>query len=189
MVTQGPRVESKDILSAHQQKRNAKHQVLEQCFSWETSLLSQLQSENGVIRKVDCSRVMVNKLNPQTQIDNLNQLYQEQTSLLKYLAVIDTRTVIVLTDSLTTPTDSAFLHKSDIKPRIELQLFYKQIQVASLDLKMSKESYLPSLVAFAQHYYQAQNNDFNRTIYRIDQNTVYVLRIFHGSKLLDITSL
>lgn len=28
-----------------------------------------------------------------------------------------------------------------------------------------------------------------RVIYRIDQDTVYILRIFHGSKLLDIASL
>lgn len=121
--------------------------------------ISRLQSENGIIRKVDYSRVMVTKSNLQTQIDNLARVYQEQTSLLKFLAGIDTRTTIVLTDSLTASVDSGSLHQRGIEPRIELQLFDKQIQVASLNLTISKESHLPSLTAFAQHYYQAQNND------------------------------
>jgi outer membrane protein TolC len=121
--------------------------------------ISRLQSENGVIRKVDYSRVMVTKSNLQTQIDNLNRLHQEQTGLLKFLAGIETHTSIALTDSLTAPVDSGSLHHQNIEPRIELQLFDKQIQVASLNLKISRESHLPSLAAFAQHYYQAQNND------------------------------
>jgi outer membrane protein TolC len=44
--------------------------------------IAKLQSENGLLRKVDYSMVSVNKNNLQPQIDNLEQLYQQQQSCL-----------------------------------------------------------------------------------------------------------
>lgn len=123
--------------------------------------IAKLQNENGIIRKVDYSRVSVNKSNLQTQIDNLEQLYHQQLGMLKYLIGIDVTAKVELSDSLSISTINTSFEESNFNNRTELKLLDKQIEIISLTRKMNLQSYLPSLVGFGQYYYQGQRNEFD----------------------------
>ncbi len=123
--------------------------------------ISKIQQESGVIRKVDYSRVVVNKSNLQTQIDNLNQLYQQQLGLLKYLIGIDLNSKVELSDSLTISPVETALSTPDFRNRTELQLLDKQMVVTTLNRDINKQAYLPTLSGFGQYYYQGQRDQFD----------------------------
>lgn len=120
--------------------------------------IAKTQALNGIIRKVDYSQILVNKLNLQTQIDNLNRLYQEQVGMLRYLLDIDPAISVELTDSLTSNVNAVRIN-NEVSSRIELRLLDSRIQIAELNLKLVKSFYLPSLSFFVNHYYQSQRND------------------------------
>jgi outer membrane protein len=121
--------------------------------------IAKLQSENGMIRKVDYSRVSVNKSNLQTQIDNLDQLYHQQLGLLKFLIGINANASVELSDSLSPSGISKSI--PDFSKSSELQLIDKQIEVSSLTRKFNRQSGLPVLSGFGQFYYEGQRNEFD----------------------------
>ncbi|MBN1789619.1 MAG: TolC family protein [Bacteroidales bacterium] len=123
--------------------------------------IAKLQNENGVIRKIDYSRVSVNKSNLQTQIDNLEQLYLQQISLLKYIIGLDMGTKIELSDSLSFTQSEISTQLPDFNNRTELKLLDKQMEVTSLTRRFNQQSYLPGLAGFGQYYYQGQRNEFD----------------------------
>ncbi|HEX3007569.1 MAG TPA: TolC family protein [Bacteroidales bacterium] len=123
--------------------------------------IAKLQNENGVIRKIDYSRVTVNKSNLQTQIDNLEQLLQQQLGLLKYLVGIDMGTKIELSDSLSFTSAVSHERQPNFGERTELKLLENQIDIASLTRKYNRQQYLPTLSGFGQYYYQGQRNEFD----------------------------
>jgi outer membrane protein len=126
-----------------------------------TQDIAKLQSENGIIRKVDYARVSVNKNNIQTQIDNLNQLYQQQIGLLKYLIGINASEKIELSDSLAFSSVKASTELPDFNSRTELKLLDKQLEITSLTRKFNQQSYLPTLSGLGQYYYQGQRDEFD----------------------------
>ncbi len=123
--------------------------------------IAKLQSENGVIRRVDYSRVSVNKNNLQTQIDNLEQLYYQQLGLLKYIIGLNVVAKVELSDSLSFSPINTYPALPDFNNRTELKLLDKQIEVTSLTRKFNQQSYLPTLAGFGQYYYQGQRNEFD----------------------------
>ncbi len=123
--------------------------------------ITKLQSQNGVIRKVDHSRVQVNKSNLQTQIDNIDQLYIQQLGLLKYLIRIEQNKNIILTDTISggaylTPSDSI-----DTQKRFEIQLLENRIKLTELTRKSVNAANVPTLAGFGQYYIQGQRNEFD----------------------------
>ncbi len=123
--------------------------------------IAKLQNENGIIRKVDYSRVMVNKTNLQSQIDNLELLYHQELGLLKHLIGIEPATDVELCDSLTSTTIETSEESPDFNIRTELKLLDKQTELAMLTLQSDKQAYLPTLSAFGQYYSQGQRNKFD----------------------------
>ncbi len=122
--------------------------------------ITKLQEQAGIIRKVDHDQVLVDQNNLQTEIDNLNQLYEQQLNLLKYITGIDLNTNIELTDSLTVPHSI----NGDIQAwenRTGIKQLDAQLEMARLSLKMNKQEYLPVLSGFAQYYYQGQRDRFD----------------------------
>jgi outer membrane protein TolC len=120
-----------------------------------------LQQENGVVRKIDYSKVWVNKNNQQTQIDNLEQLYQQQLGLLKYLIGIHINSKVELSDSLTFTSDLQNFEFPDFNKQSELRLLDKQIELTSLNRKVNQQSYRPTLSGSGQYYYDGQQDEFN----------------------------
>ncbi|MDD3062049.1 MAG: TolC family protein [Massilibacteroides sp.] len=122
--------------------------------------ITKLQEQVGIIRKVDREQVLVDQNNLQTEIDNLNQLYEQQINLLKYLTGINLNINIELTDSLTVP-ESINEDVQAWENRTEMKLLDAQLERARLSLKMSKQEYFPVLSGFAQYYYQGQRDRFD----------------------------
>jgi outer membrane protein len=123
--------------------------------------IAKLQNENGIIRKIDYSRVSVNKSNLQTQIDNLDQLYWQQLGLLKYLIGLEMSTKIELSDSLTFSAAEISNQLPDLSNRTELKLLDKQMEITALTRKFNQQSYMPTLAGFGQYYYHGQRNAFD----------------------------
>jgi len=119
------------------------------------------QRENGIARKIDYSKVLVNKNNLQTQIDNLGQLYSQQLGLLKFLTGMDPLNKVELTDSLSYSTDANPSGLPDFENISDMKLMDEQIQITSLNKKSNQQSYLPTLTGAGQLYYQGQQNEFN----------------------------
>jgi len=119
------------------------------------------QNENGVIRKIDYSRVLVSKNNMQTQIDNLDQLEQQQIGLLKYCIGLPVETEVELADSLSLPLTQLTPENPNFSNRTELALIDKQIEINKLKVKINRNTYLPTLSGFGQLYYEGQQNTFN----------------------------
>jgi len=119
------------------------------------------QSENGVARKIDYSKVLVTKNNLQTQLDKLVQLYEQQIALLKFLTGMDFKIKVELTDSLSFSQMAQISELSDFNGRTAIKILDKQMEVASFNKNASLQSYLPSLSASGQLFYQGQQNDFN----------------------------
>lgn len=123
--------------------------------------IAKVQNENGVIRKIDYSRISVNKSNLMTQIDNLNRLLQQQEGFLKYLTGVDVTSSIELTDSLASEPIEIPSVTPDFNNRTELELLDSQLELATLSRKMNQQQYLPMLSGFGQYYYQGQRNEFD----------------------------
>lgn len=145
--------------------QSTRNQITQLQISWQNmerlGQIAKLQSENGVIRKIDHAKVSVNQNNLQTQIDNLEQLYQEQISLLKYLSGIDVEREIVLTDSLQQTVEISLHETPGFANRMELKLIDTQRETTFLTQKVERESYLPSLSVIGQFYFQGQRNEFD----------------------------
>ena len=118
------------------------------------------QNENGVARKIDFSKVLVNKNNLQTQIENLILLRDQQLGLLKFLIGMDENRKVELTDSLTCNDDQPST-LPNLNNLSELKLIDGQIEITTLNKKANQQSYLPTLSGSGQLYYQGQQNEFN----------------------------
>jgi outer membrane protein len=123
--------------------------------------IAKLQQENGIILKADYSRLIVTKTNLQTQIDNLNQLYQQQLGMLKYLLGLTQNLKVDLTDSLSVPATETSIIPPDFRNRTEIQILNKQLELTSLTKAMNKQAYLPTLSGFGQFYFQGQRDQFD----------------------------
>jgi outer membrane protein len=123
--------------------------------------IAKLQSENGIIRKVDHSRVLVDISNLQNQVDNLTQLYNQQTELLKYISGIKPECRISLSDSIDFTTDVTIVKQSNLSERSEIRLLDKQMTITELSAKSNRQAYLPSLYGFGEYYFHGQRNEFD----------------------------
>lgn len=123
--------------------------------------IAKIQYANEIIRRTDYSRVLVNKNNLQSQVDNLRQLHEQQLDLLKYLVGLELKTTISLSDSLSLSKNVISFDLPCFSNRTEIQLIDEQMSITLLASKTNRQSYLPSLSAFGQYYYQGQRNGFD----------------------------
>ncbi len=123
--------------------------------------IARLQKENGIILKVDYSRIVVTKTNLQTQIDNLTQMYDQQLGMLKYLIGVKQDLKVELSDSLSVLSLDTSCSFPDFSNRTELQMLDKQVELTSLTRTMNKQAYLPSVSGFGQFYFQGQRDQFD----------------------------
>ena len=123
--------------------------------------ITELQQQNGIIRKVDHDQVLVDQNNLKTEIDNLNLLYEQQISLLKHLTGIDLSFAVDLRDSLTLTPEPDDENIQAWKERTEIKNLDAQIEQSMQSGKMNKQEYLPVLSGVAQYYYEGQQDEFN----------------------------
>ncbi len=127
----------------------------------------------GFVRNVDLERIMVNRGNLLTEINDLENLYSEQLSLLRHtigLPPNSTETLgkgkfdLRLTDSLGLPLLD-FSNKPDGSNesaiRNELSLLQKNKEIAVISRDMASRYYYPIISLYGQYYYQAQREKFD----------------------------
>jgi outer membrane protein TolC len=119
------------------------------------------QSNQGIVLKIDHSRVLVYINNICTQIENLELLYQHQTGWLKYLSGIDLSRKLILTDSLRPEILTSSALPPDYSNHSAIRYLDKQIEITRLSKASQSQEILPSLSGFAQFYYQGQQNEFD----------------------------
>jgi outer membrane protein TolC len=119
------------------------------------------QSDNGMIRKVDHDRVVINRANIQSHIDNLRYLHKKQLGLLCFLVGLDPNSNIILTDSLA--AGSLYIPDKIFDPanKTGIQMIKAQIEITSLSKKSKLQESLPSLTGYGQYYFQGQRNQFD----------------------------
>ncbi|MCU0473383.1 MAG: TolC family protein [Bacteroidales bacterium] len=123
--------------------------------------ITRSQSDNGMIRKVDHDRVVVNRANIQSHIDNLQYLHKKQLGLLCFLVGLDLNSSIILTDSLA--AGSLYIPDKIFDPANKpgIQIIEAQIEITSLSKKSKLQESLPSLTGYGQYYFQGQRNQFD----------------------------
>lgn len=58
-------------------------------------------------------------------------------------------------------------------------------KIYSLDTLPERFAYIPENSYFGTNYRHINHKKY-RAVYKIDRNSVYILRVFHGSKLLNL---
>lgn len=117
------------------------------------------QYNSGLIIRIDLDRIVVQKLNLQTEIDRLEVLYQQQLDMQKYYMGIPSGTEIDLADSIS--TDQIPLKQGKPENHIDIRMFEMQKEVAQTSIRISQASFYPNLTFVVHTNYINQSNDFS----------------------------
>ena len=120
-----------------------------------------LQKENGVARGIDYSKVLVNKNNLQTQIDNLKQLQNQQLNMLKYIIGEPLTSAVVLSDNMVYVAENKSGNSPEVDKLTDIMLLDKQIELSALNKRMNTTGYLPVLSGVGTFYYEGQRNEID----------------------------
>jgi len=125
--------------------------------------IAQTQFNTGVLKKNDLSRIRVNLINTQTELQQFENQIEQQTSDLALLLALAPGQTVVITDSISeSPLFSGGPEKFAVSDRPDWRILDLQIQLKKLDIKYGKAGYLPALSltgAINQDFYGA---DFKR---------------------------
>jgi outer membrane protein TolC len=122
--------------------------------------LTELQYDNGLIKASDLKKMEVNSNNLSVQVMNLENLYSEQISMLKFISGLPECISLVPSDSLNT-SYFQFMHDNTIEDIPELMILEKKQEMDLLAIKANRQEYLPTLTAFGSYAYQAQREEFD----------------------------
>jgi outer membrane protein TolC len=125
--------------------------------------ISDLQYQNGIIKKLDLDRLKVTRTNLETDIYNLETAHQQQLNMLKFYMNVP-QTQIISLDTTINESGGLLAMNRDVnlfQNRTEFQLLNKQKEMYNLDLKNIHGGYLPTLAAFASYNTMAMRSEFN----------------------------
>ncbi len=125
------------------------------------AVITKVHFDKGFIKKTDYDRLNVNRTNLQSEIDNLEIMFSQQLSMLKYFAGLNPEDSLKLTESIFNerPFTAPGL---DLENHISLRMLDKQKDMLSLQMSLTRAHCLPSLAAFGDFSYNNQQNDFNK---------------------------
>ncbi len=121
--------------------------------------IARSQYENGLIRKVDLDRIVVNELNTQTAIDRLQVMYEQQLNMQRYFMGLDLDQPIVFSDTVVSAGINLNM-ANDLSGHIDIRMLEKQKQLATANIKMDQSKYLPSVNLIASMNYLNQSNTY-----------------------------
>jgi outer membrane protein TolC len=119
--------------------------------------IAQSQWENGLIKKVDLDRIVVQKSNMITDIDRLGVLYQQQLSMQKYFMGIDQGQEIALEDSVSTAVLTPG-SMGDLSGHIDIRMLEKQKELVNTNIRLDQSVYYPSLLFIGATNFVNQSN-------------------------------
>jgi outer membrane protein len=123
--------------------------------------VTELQQQNGLVKKVDVNKLKVNRTNLETQIQNLQTVNQQQLNVLKFFMGLPISAEISIDTNV--QENPELLAAKDQVPsnRTELLLLNKQKELYSLEQKNIAAGYYPTLSVFGQHQVQAMRDEFS----------------------------
>jgi outer membrane protein TolC len=126
--------------------------------------ISDLQYQNGVIKKLDLDRLKVSRTNLETDLYNLETAHQQQLNVLKFYMNMPLTQVIALDTTVNENSGNLLTMNKDInlfQNRTEYQLLNKQIDLYNLELRNVRAGYFPTLAAYASYNTMAMRSDFD----------------------------
>jgi len=113
---------------------------------------------NGLARQADVERVIIDVRKIEIQKHELASHFQQQLFLLKLLTGLDPDAKVLLSKAL--PVTVELADSAGYK-RTELLMLEKRKELVALQVKAEKQSQLPSLALFGQHFYQGMRDEFD----------------------------
>lgn len=121
--------------------------------------MAQLQFNEGLIKKVDVSQLVVNKINLETELHNIEIGVSQQENFLKfYMGMPEDESFSVIEYIQKENETEVLTADLDFEANTTLKLLNKQLEVSSLELKNINDGYYPSLSAFANYGWQGQTD-------------------------------
>jgi outer membrane protein len=117
------------------------------------------QYKNGMIKKVDVDRIVVNKLNVQTEIDRLQVMYAQQLNMQRYFMGLDLNESISFSDSIL-PSDINLQAEISLSNHIDIRMLEKQKQLAQTTVSLNRSGYFPSVNLIGAITYTNQSNAY-----------------------------
>ncbi|MCX6267395.1 MAG: TolC family protein [Bacteroidetes bacterium] len=119
--------------------------------------IAQSQWENGLIKKVDLDRIIVQKLNMVTDIERLNVLYQQELAMQKYFMGLTQEREISLDDSIS-PSSLPPGPEGDLNKHIDIRMIAQQKEIVNTSIRMDQSEYFPNLTFIGSVNYLNQSN-------------------------------
>jgi outer membrane protein TolC len=116
------------------------------------------QFESGLIMRVDVDRIVVQRLNLQTELERLEVLLQQQLDMQKYYMGIPLNEEIRISDSVTMipiPTN-----RENPDRHIDMRLIGMQKQLAGATVKLDQSAWYPGISLIGSTNYMNQSNTF-----------------------------
>lgn len=143
---------------------NEQKSILEKNVEGLEQLLKIVESnyENGFIKKIDVDKVKVNKINLESQLENLTTVIQTQENFLKMLIGIETNTELLLTDQFSGETLNAIFN-ANLQPKntTDYRLLEKQIELNEIERQSIIADYLPTVGLAYNYTYNWQSDNLS----------------------------
>jgi outer membrane protein len=119
--------------------------------------IAKSQWDNGLIKKIDLDRIVVQKLNMITDIERLRVLYQQELAMQKYFMGMKQEQEISLDDSISTSTLIPG-NESNLSQHIDIRMIEKQKELVNTNVRMDQSGYYPNLTLIGSVSYLNQSN-------------------------------
>ncbi len=123
--------------------------------------LVELQRSNGMARRADVERLEIDINKVKIEKQKLAEHYKEQLNLLRLLTGQSMDFQMLLSQNISIDEKEMATVVNTAYRRTELQIIDKQKETTGLQATIEKQSCLPALSAFGQHYYQGMRNKFD----------------------------
>lgn len=121
--------------------------------------IARSQFENGLIKRVDVDRIVVNKLNIQTALDRMRVTHEQQLNMQRYFMGLDLNEPVTLSDSVMAASLD-FTSEGDLSMHIDIRMIEKQKQLAMNSIRLNQAEYFPALNLIAATSYMNQSNTY-----------------------------
>lgn len=120
--------------------------------------ISQIQFEEGLIKKVDVDQLKVNRTNLLTEYQNIEIGVTQQLNLLKFYMGMTPNAEIEIAEFVSDGDEYPLSNTLKISENTNLQLLKKQQELTVLEAENVKAGYYPSLAGFVRYGWQGQTD-------------------------------
>lgn len=120
--------------------------------------ISEIQFEEGLIKKIDVDQLMVNRTNISSQLLNLEIGLDQQMNFLKFYMGLGSETEISLSPYPLEEASYPLTESLNMSRNTDLRLLDKQLELTAFDADNIKAGYYPSLSAFIRYGWQGQTD-------------------------------